>query len=89
MAGTLAAIVMVENAMPIKGDIYIIPHISRSGSTVHSAHSRFPLYYDVETDFGTEVPNGDRNSPSTSGPTPTCSSTIPRSSRSRTWRYAT
>ncbi len=52
VAGTLAAIVMVENAMPIKGDVYIIPHISRSGSTGTQPTAAFPLYYDVETDFG-------------------------------------
>jgi predicted deacylase len=52
VAGILAAIVMVENAVPIKGDLYIIPHISRSGSTGTQPTGAFPLYYEIETEFG-------------------------------------
>lgn len=52
VAGTLAAIVMVENAMPIKGDIYVVPHMNRSGSTGTQPTGAYPLYYNIETDFG-------------------------------------
>jgi hypothetical protein len=52
VAGILAAIVMVENAVPIKGDIYVIPHISRSGSTGTQPSGGYPLYYHIPTEFG-------------------------------------
>ncbi|MEA4883946.1 MAG: succinylglutamate desuccinylase [Clostridia bacterium] len=52
VAGTLAAIVMVENARVQAGKVFVIPHMNRSGSTGTQPSGGYPLYYDIKTDFG-------------------------------------
>ncbi|MCR4424656.1 MAG: succinylglutamate desuccinylase [Firmicutes bacterium] len=52
VAGTLAAIVAVENAVVEAGKVFIIPHINRSGSTGTQPGGGYPLYYHIPTEFG-------------------------------------
>ncbi|MFY9135014.1 MAG: succinylglutamate desuccinylase [Bacillota bacterium] len=52
VAGTLAAIVLVENAVVRQGTLYIVPHMNRSGSTGTQPSGGYPLYYHIDTAFG-------------------------------------
>ncbi|MDK2951099.1 MAG: hypothetical protein PWQ77_764 [Kosmotogales bacterium] len=49
------AFFMVENMKVDKGTIYIIPHFNRSGSLGTQAGGGFPLYYDIDTEWGEKV----------------------------------
>ncbi len=52
VAGILAAILMVENAVVEKGTLYVVPHMNKSGSTGTQPSGGYPLYYHINTDFG-------------------------------------
>jgi hypothetical protein len=61
-SGVVAAVVAIESMQVSKGKVIIIPHINRSGSTTTQASGGYPLYYNIETDFGPrKFRMGDRN----------------------------
>ncbi len=49
------AFFMVENMKVDKGTVYIIPHFNKSGSLGTQAGGGFPLYYDIDTEWGEKV----------------------------------
>jgi hypothetical protein len=49
------AFMMVENMKVDKGTVYIIPHFNKSGSLGTQAGGGFPLYYDIDTEWGEKV----------------------------------
>ena len=62
-SGQVAAVVAIESMTVSKGKVIIIPHINRSGSTTTQASGGYPLYFNIETNFGPrKFRMGDRNS---------------------------
>jgi predicted deacylase len=53
-AGTLAALVMIENAVVEKGTLYIIPTFNGSGARNTKPGDGYPLYFDIPTAWGAQ-----------------------------------
>lgn len=51
-AGTLASLIMIENAVVERGTLYVIPFINHSGSRATRPGDGYPLYFDIPTDWG-------------------------------------
>lgn len=51
-AGTLTALVMVENAVVEKGRLILIPMVNNSGTRTTRAGEGQPLFYSIKTDWG-------------------------------------
>lgn len=61
-SGVVAAVVAVESVNVSKGKVVIIPHINRSGSTTTQASGGFPLFFNMQTNYGPrKFRMGDRN----------------------------
>ncbi len=61
-SGVVASVVAIESMQVTKGKVIIIPHVNRSGSTTTQASGGFPLYFNIETNFGPrKFRMGDRN----------------------------
>ncbi len=61
-SGIVAAVVAIESMEVTKGKVVVIPHINRSASTTTQASGGFPLYYNIETNYGLrKFRMGDRN----------------------------
>lgn len=61
-SGVVASVVAIESMQVTKGKVIIIPHVNRSGSTTTQASGGYPLYFNIETDFGPrKFRMGDRN----------------------------
>ncbi len=62
-SGVVAAVVAIESMNVSKGKVVVIPHVNRSGSTTTQASGGFPLYFNIETNYGPrKFRMGDRNS---------------------------
>jgi len=53
--GMLAALVFIENAVVDKGTLYVIPFFNNSGSRNTRPGDGYPLYFDVPTDWGSQL----------------------------------
>jgi len=51
-AGTLASIIVIENAVVDQGTVIVIPYFNHSGSCATRPGDGYPLYFDVPTDWG-------------------------------------
>lgn len=51
-AGTLAALMFIENAVVEKGTVIVIPFFNHSGSRATRPGDGYPLYFDIPTDWG-------------------------------------
>jgi predicted deacylase len=50
--GLLAAVVIIENGVVEKGTLIVIPEFNRSGSRNTRAGDGYPLYFEIQTDWG-------------------------------------
>jgi predicted deacylase len=50
--GMLTALIFIENAVVDKGTLYVIPFFNNSGSRNTRPGDGYPLYFDVQTDWG-------------------------------------
>ncbi|MFW6160173.1 MAG: succinylglutamate desuccinylase [Acidobacteriota bacterium] len=53
-AGLLAALIFIENAVVEKGTVYVIPQFNNSASRTTRPGDGYPLYFDIQTDWGTK-----------------------------------
>ena len=53
--GLLAALVVVENAVVEKGTVYVIPTFNASGGRNTKPGDGYPLYFHLQTDWGTKT----------------------------------
>lgn len=51
-ATSLAAYIMMENIHVEKGKVFIVPETNRSGSTLGMLGSAYPMFFNIETDWG-------------------------------------
>lgn len=62
-SGIVAAVVAIESMQVTKGKVVVIPHVNRSASTTTQASGGFPLFFNIETNYGPrKFRMGDRNS---------------------------
>lgn len=61
-ASSLSAYILLENIKVEKGKVYVIPQCNRSASTTGMLGNAYPMFFDIETEWGKQTYKiGDRN----------------------------